>query len=85
METITVIPRVEGRERTPILFLPDDPANPGRIGCYAHVGQHSEAALDYYQRHTKPAKPGECDALLREYAGIPPTTAILRIRKRRPS
>ena len=29
-------------------FLPDEPANVGCIACYATIGQHSEASLEYY-------------------------------------
>ena len=35
-------------------FLPDSDANYGRIVCYAHIGQHSEASLDYYDKRTRP-------------------------------
>jgi hypothetical protein len=75
----TVIPRLD-RDGTPVLFITDAPANYGNIVCYAHLGQHSEASVAYY-RETKPAKRGECDGLLREYASIPPKgVAIVRRR-----
>lgn len=32
----------------PLLFFPEYPANPGRIVCYAHAGQHGEADMGYY-------------------------------------
>jgi len=37
-------------------FFPDLPANLGNILCYAHIGQHSEASLDYFYGlpHAKP-------------------------------
>ena len=38
-----------------VLFLPHAAANPGRIVCYAHVGQHSEASTDYYSDTRPPA------------------------------
>jgi hypothetical protein len=72
-----VIPRVE-KDGTPILFLPDDTGpNFGCIGCYAHIGQHSAAAVGYYREFTRPARKGECDALLREYASIPPAGELI--------
>lgn len=30
-------------------FLPDSDVNYGNILCYAHIGQHSEASLEYYR------------------------------------
>ena len=50
-------------------FLPDVPANRGNIVCYAHIGQHSEASLDYY-RLGRPAKPREYAELKRELERI---------------
>lgn len=46
-------------------FLPEAKVNPGYVGCYAHVGQHSEAHYDYY-RSTRPCTPKEYAALKRE-------------------
>jgi hypothetical protein len=81
MQTITVIPRIE-KDGTPILFLPDDEANPGRIACYVRVGQHSEADLGYY-RTTKPDKTGACADLIKEYENLGPDKCTVKIRKRR--
>lgn len=52
-----------------IAFLPELPANYGKIVCYAHMGQHSEATLEYYQS-TKSAKPAEYMALHTELKSI---------------
>jgi len=80
---ITIIPRIE-KDGTPILFLPDDPCSrPDRIGCYAHLGQHSEADIGYYYQDTKPDRANACAPLLNEYRSIPPRDAELVIRKRR--
>ena len=38
----------------PILFLPDQAANPGRMLCYVHTGQHSEADISYYLKCRNP-------------------------------
>lgn len=38
--------------------------------CYAHIGQHGTASLDYYQRDTKPALPDEYAPLLSELTAI---------------
>jgi len=82
---ITIIPRIE-KDGTPILFLPDDPClRPDFIGCYAHVGQHSEASLDYYYESTKPDRENACAALIEEYRSIPPRDAELVLKERRPA
>lgn len=83
---IIVIPRVE-KDGTPVLFIPREPANPGRIVCYAHIGQHSEADFGYYYRMTKPDKLGACKHLLQEYYNLGPVKdrqeLIIRQRIRR--
>lgn len=50
-------------------FMPDSEANPGRILCYAHIGQHSEASMDYYHSG-RPAKPHEYQELKDELGRI---------------
>ncbi len=50
-------------------FLPDVPANPGNIMCYAHIGQHSEASRGYYGMG-RPATPREYAPLKRELESI---------------
>lgn len=61
--------------REVVLFVPDMDVNLGNIMCYAHVGQHSEASMEYY-RETIPllAAPlrfhAEGRELLREYAAL---------------
>lgn len=52
-----------------VAFLPELPASRGSIVCYAHMGQHSEATLEYYQS-TKSAKPAEYMALHTELKSI---------------
>jgi hypothetical protein len=44
--------------REVIAFLPDGLANPNNILCYMHVGQHSEAMLEYFNTCT-PAMPDQ--------------------------
>jgi hypothetical protein len=78
--TARVIPRVHP-EHGPILFINDCPATFGHLVCYQHIGQHGEASLDYY-RETKPAREGECDALLREWNGQPPSNVRMVVRQR---
>jgi len=73
---IRVIPRMErdsaGNWTAPVLFLPDSTDDRvGRfIGCYSHIGQHSEACMTYYRYCTRPPKGDECADLLREYAQL---------------
>ena len=50
-------------------FMPDAEVNPGMIGCYAHVGQHSDASLDYY-REGRLATPEEYTDLKTELESI---------------
>ena len=79
-----VIPRFHPKHKEVLLFLPDNPANGGNIDCYAHIGQHSEASLDYY-RETKPIPPNrlvEAGRLLREYESFLDESEVLVIRKR---
>jgi hypothetical protein len=72
------------REKYPIIFrkagnrkdgfeilavFPYGSANIGNLVCYAHLGQHSECALQYYNE-SKPAKPQEYAGLLIELRGI---------------
>lgn len=45
-----------------VAFLPELPANRGNIVCYAHIGQHSEASIEYYHG-TKTALPSEYEPL----------------------
>lgn len=70
---IHVIVKWAGGQRTgnPILFFPQYDANAGRICCYAHIGQHSEADMSYYRgcRNPQGLKQIQAgDELLAEYA-----------------
>lgn len=49
-----------------IAFFPDEEANYGKILCYEHMGQHSEADILYYKYETKKATPEEYADLYRE-------------------
>ena len=51
-----VIYRIErwGKEENAVAFFPHALANPGFLVNYAHVGQHSEASLGYYQQTKAP-------------------------------
>ncbi len=80
MQKTIVIPRL-GKDGTPILFLPQDAANYGRIVCYSHIGQHSEADVAYYTNDTKPDKINACADLIREYENLGEKTESI-IRKR---
>ena len=50
-------------------FLPEDPVRYGRIGNYAHIGQHSEASLEYYWK-SKKASPEQYAELYKELQRI---------------
>ena len=77
-----VIPRMESAYAA-ILFLPDIEANPGMIACYAYLGQHGEASLDYYRKNTRKPRRGEADELVREYRALAGEYCTLRQRLRR--
>lgn len=82
-----VIFRMEGNKpQTCVAFFPYSSANHGKIVCYAHLGQHSEASIHYYGK-TRPAKPTQYAELLVELRGIyesGPDAVRLVIRKRLP-
>lgn len=53
-----------------VAFFPYEIADlTGCIACYAHVGQHSAAALEYY-RETRPCTLAECADLMTELQSI---------------
>lgn len=53
----------------PIAFIPEAHVSYGRIGCYQHIGQHSEADLAYYKQ-TKKATFDEYKELLKELESV---------------
>ena len=50
--------------------FPTLPANPGRLLCYAHVGQHSECSEGWFRDCTRQARVDEYAGLHREVQGI---------------
>lgn len=62
---MTVIFRKDVKANEIVAFLPEHAANYGNIMSYAHIGQHCEASLEYYQ-NTKKASMEEYLSLLRE-------------------
>ena len=54
-----------------VAFFPTFPGtiNINTCQCYAHIGQHSIASIDYYKA-TKPAQPEEYKDLLEELISI---------------
>lgn len=73
MEKVKVIFRKEKNPYTNeyevIAFMPEIPSNYGRIVCYAHMGQHSEADVEYYH-NTQKATEAEYKPLLMELKAI---------------
>lgn len=53
---------VKIEDGAPVLFLLDAPANPGRVLCWARVGEHSEAARAYMRGLPSPATESEIKA-----------------------
>lgn len=58
-----------GNDVTAFIYGDGIPVRYGNIMIYQHVGQHSEASLDYYNS-TKPASPDEYADLLAELRSI---------------
>ena len=57
----------------------------GAEGCYAHRGQHSDIARDYYRQDTRPPRtPGEreaCAALVQEWDLLPGDLRIREVKR----
>lgn len=74
------------RERGPgddiLAVFPHEYEYDGRVGCYAHVGQHSACSMGYVLQKTQPAKPEEYAGLKRELEGAPYHYRLI-VRKRR--
>ena len=68
-------------EVTPIIFLPDAPANPGRISYFTPSGGHGEAGIDYYYK-CKPLKDDiKANTLLNLYANYGEYSPVKRVYK----
>ena len=78
---IAAVVRIEKDTGTPLIVF-------GADGCYAHIGQHSSIAREYYLTDTRaPGAPEEraaCDQLVREWNALP-GDLILREVKRLPA
>ena len=57
--------RLEGGDEI-VAFFPDDDVNWGRIACYAHDGQHSEADYMFYLRDCRKCTEAEYAPLKKE-------------------
>ena len=62
-------------------FLPDSESNKYLITCYAHMGQHSEASLDYYTEG-RLATPEEYKDLYQELTNIGYNLRVIKRIKR---
>ena len=78
---ISAVVRIEKDTGAPLIVF-------GADGCYAHIGQHSSIAREYYRQDTRPARTPEeraaCAALVREW-NAQPGDLILREVKRLPA
>jgi hypothetical protein len=73
IKVIFRVHNVKGEEPEVIAFFPELSGNSdygNTCACYAHVGQHSSASIEYYQDCTRPATPDEYADLLKELQGI---------------
>ena len=78
---ISATVRIEKDTGAPIIVF-------GADGCYAHIGQHSSIAREYYRRDTRapntPEERAACAALVRDW-NAQPGDLILREVKRLPA
>ena len=78
---IAAIVRIEKATGAPLIVF-------GADGCYAHIGQHSSIAREYYLADTRapntPAERAACATLVREW-NAQPGDLILREVKRLPA
>ena len=78
---IAAVVRVEKATGAPLIVF-------GADGCYAHIGQHSSIAREYYRADTRaphtPEERAACAALVREWNALP-GDLILREVKRLPA
>lgn len=51
-----VIFRKDKATKQIVAFLPECPVNYGNIMSYMHIGQHSEASIEYYHSTERPTK-----------------------------
>lgn len=83
-QPITIVPRLEAG-KSPILFLPSEPAQRGRIAVYSAMDEHGEADVGYYAT-TKPVTGSEADFLIERYRQIPGgDNRPLKVLTRRPA
>lgn len=59
-----------GPEASVVAVLLDVKANPGRVTCYEHVGQHSEGDYQVILAKTRPANVQERESLRQELQSI---------------
>lgn len=64
-----------------VAFIPESIVNYGKILSYTHIGQHSEASLEYYWETVK-ATEEEYKPLLEELENIVYNDDILTVKKR---
>lgn len=64
-----------------VAFIPESIVNYGKILSYMHIGQHSEASLEYYWETVK-ATEEEYKPLLEELENIVYNDDILTVKKR---
>jgi len=72
-----VIFRIDGDEV--VAVFPEDTTQSGSLGCYAHVGQHSNCTYGWYLTKTKPASPDQYEGLKKELEQI---GYVLHVQKR---
>lgn len=60
------IARYAHGEREVIAFFPGEPANPGDVMCYTHVGQHGEACEEFYHNNCASCTPEQYGPLKEE-------------------
>lgn len=70
MTTTDIIFRTIHEDGSCIAFIMGYPTATGCVMSYQHVGQHSEASLEFYRANTRPATTSESAALRAEMRQI---------------
>lgn len=67
---LPVVFRVCKIDNEVMAFFPTIPWSHMLITCYAHIGQHDGACVDYYINQTKPATKEQYEPLLNELTNL---------------
>lgn len=72
IETVNIAVRRRIADKVPELFFYNSNARTYWLECYARIGQHSQASVQYMHDKTAPVRilDDECRALVREWSNL---------------